>query len=381
MHIYDYIVIGSGLSGLITAHKISQETNNVLLIEAEAQLGGANKTSFLNGQEIENGVRFIPATKIAEKSIIDLENLLSIKLIKEKKENNIQTYEASGFKSFVGFGERAPDFYDEVSYFLNPKEFELNLTFHQIIERLKQGYKGQVVTKSIVTSFHHENEKITHVMVNGAKTYAAQNFIFAGNAADLIHLLPDDILSLRAKTKLKKETSWMGVCLDFYHDVSSTPAETNPNLFLLEGTTQDAIGPCVGRFLPAACGNDTAAVSQISQWMGFIDVELAEESENIAEVIKKMKRQIKRAFPLLAESIKAEKLFMTAPLSCGEIKLNANGTLAKTENLWIASSQVNSQKNCVGSIAQALFVLASLGFGNAELSPVYDEQSTVNETV
>ena len=51
-----------------------------------------------------------------------------------------------------------------------------------------------------------------------------------------------------------------------------------------------------------------------------------------------------------------------------EIKLNSNGTVAKVDNLWIASGQVNQFPNLLGSILQSQFVLSSLGFGEVSVT-------------
>lgn len=365
MHIYDYIVIGSGLAGLSIASKISAETQNILLIESDAVVGGSNKPASLKNQThtvtTDNGLRFIPGNPLALKALKNLEDHLGLKLIKAKKDNTIETYEASGFKSFVGFGDNAPESYPQVSYFLNPNEIELNLPMHKIVDLLKEKFQGETITKSFVTGFNFTNGNLTHVTVNGSKTYYANNFIYAGAARDLSTLLPDEVLSPRAKTKLKKDTTWIGLCLDLLHENTT---ELRPNLFLLEGTTNDSIGPCLGRFLPTEENSNV----QVSQWMSFIDLEVSEETENIAEVLKKMKRQIKRAFPEMSEAIKAERLFMTPALSAGELKLNSNATLPKAENLWIASGQVNTAPNILGALLQAQFVLSSLGFSPMELA-------------
>ena len=65
MHIYDYIIIGSGLTGLTIAQKLSKETKNVLVLESLDDTGGANKAASLAGQTINNGLRFYPATDSA----------------------------------------------------------------------------------------------------------------------------------------------------------------------------------------------------------------------------------------------------------------------------------------------------------------------------
>ena len=382
MHIYDYIVIGSGLAGLSVASKISAETQNVLLIESESVTGGSNKPAHIKYQNnnftTENGLRFYPGSPMAKKALKNLEDELGLKLIKSTSENNPETYDASGFKSFVGFGDNPPEFYNEISYFLNSKEIELTLPVYKIVELLKEKYQGETLTKSFMTGFKFTDDVLTHVMVNGSKEYHAKNFIFAGTVRDLSVLLPDEVLGVRAKAKLKKDTTWVGLCLDLLHEGTTMDKH---NLFVLEGTTNDTIGPCVGRFMHP----QTDMNVQVSQWMSFIDLETSEETENIGEVLKKMKRQIKRAFPEMNDSIKAERLFMTPALSAGELKLNSNGTVAKVDNLWIASGQVNQFPNLLGSILQSQFVLSSLGFGEtmAEVEPTaqHEEASAAEATL
>lgn len=392
MHIYDYIIIGSGLTGQTIATQLSQETQNVLLIEAEAFTGGSNRPATLNGNVINSGIRFLPATDLSIKAVQQLENLLGLKLIKSEKENHPQTYDASGFKPFIGFGDKSPAFYDQFSYFLNPKELELTLPVHQIMDLLKNKYQGETLMRSHVTRFgfaeQEEGSKadpqLTHVIVNGSKSYHANNFIFAGPVRDLALIVPDEVLNIRAKAKLKKDSYWMAICLDLFHQDLTTDQD---GLFVLEGTTDDGIGPCVGRFLPgmSADVSPTQKTQQISQWTSFIDLTTAEETENVGEVLKKMKRQIKRAFPEMSDVIKAERIFMSPPLSGGELKLNSNGTLHKVNNLWIASASMSQYPNLLGSLLQSQMTLASLGFGgfqmaNADFTEEQAEQNSAVQT-
>jgi hypothetical protein len=337
------------------------------VLEAQELIGGDSRSAKLNNQTINNGLRFFPATEPAAKALTFLESLTGLNITGLKEENPIETYESSGFKKFVGFGEKSPEFYQQLSYFLNSAELKLSCNPHEWVRALSESLAEKILTKSIVTKFgfenlDSENPKLTHVIVNGTKQLYAQNFIFAGAIKDLGLLLPDDILNARAKAKLKKSTAWQGVCLDLFHTLSNE----KQNLFLLNGTTDDDIGPCIGRFLPnlaeAGFENTNTTSGQFSQWMSFIDSELAEDTENIGLVLKKMKRQIKRAFPELAESIKKERIFVTPALSGSEIKLTARGTIPKVDNLWVASAQASSFQNLLGSLMQAQLVLSSLGF-------------------
>ncbi|MBC7741590.1 MAG: NAD(P)/FAD-dependent oxidoreductase [Bdellovibrionaceae bacterium] len=371
MHIYDYIIIGSGLTGLTIAKKIHQETENILVLEAQDYAGGSNRAVTLNGLTINNGLRFYPATELSEKSMSFLETQVGQEVVADPIENHPETYEAHGFKPFVGFGENPPAFYDQLSYFLTQKELPLTTEPHEWMQILQSDLQDKIQTKSIVTKFVFENLEsgapaLTHVLVNGSKTIYARNFIYAAPLKDLGLLLPDDILNQRAKAKLKKSKAWQAVCLDLFH----TAHVEKENMFILNGTTDDDIGPCVGRFFAAPEG-------QISQWISFIESEVAEDTEAIGHVLKKMKRQIKRAFPDVSDSIKKERIFVTPILSGSDMKLTASNTVPKVPNLWVASSQASPSANLLGSLQQAQLVLAALGFGsgieNDTTIPVYEE--------
>ncbi len=358
MHIYDYIIIGSGLTGLSIAKKISQETSNILILEAEACAGGISRSVVMNDHKLNNGLRFFPANEISKRALDFLNEIVEQNVASESSENLIETYEASGFKRFVGFGDKSPEFYEQLSYFLTADEFKLQLQPYEWIQILATQLQDKIQTKSIVTrlgfeGLDSEKPSLTHVIVNGSKNIYARNFIYAGPVKDLGLLIPDDVLNARAKAKLKKAKAWQSVGLDLIHSV---PCEKT-NLLVLNGTTDDDIGPCVGRF-----------IGSTSQWMSFIDSESAEDTENIGLVLKKMKRQVKRAFPEKADTIIKERVSVSPVLSGAELKLNANGTIPKVENLWIASAQVNPYQNLLGALMQAKFILSSLGFAAEDLA-------------
>lgn len=375
MHIYDYIIIGGGLTGLSIAKKISAETSNLLILESQDSIGGANKGAHLLGKKIENGLRFLPATPAAYKCLNFLNSTLTNNLVTEEVQNLVQTYEASGFKEFVGFGENSPDFYEQLSYFLSPTEIKTDQHPSDWVRNLEESLVPLIQKKSVVTRFgfeglDSENPHLTHVVVNGAKNFYAKNFIFTGDPKDLRLLLPDDVFNPRNKAKLKKVKTWQAVCVDFFHE----NALPNSNMFLLDGTTDDQVGPCIGRFLPATNSG------QISQWLSFVDSDLAEDTENIAIIIKKIKRQFKRAFPDISQNMKSERIFVTSPLSNVELKLAANSTFPKIENLWVASSQLSSYPNLIGSLMQAQLVLSSMGFGQTYDQALFKKESSEANT-
>lgn len=357
-HIYDYAIIGSGLTGLSIAAALSRETKNIALIEgADVPFGVNKKVNFPTGP-MNNGLRFVPDSVLSEKALRFLENLLNTKVVDTVSEEAPITYESGGFKTFLGFGDTPPAFYEELAYFTSSKRLDLAMEPYEWTQALFEKFQGEFMQRSYVTKFHQEGEKVTHVTINGSKTLHAHNFIFAGTVKDLAILLPDDAISIRARSKLSKNTYWTALCLDICH---AKPVTESTAMHILNGTTQDEIGPCAGRFLPAVVTENGPL--QASQWMTFIEQEVTEDSEVVGMALKKIKRQIKRAYPEALDNLKLERIFV-APIIAGngDIKLSANMTIPELENLWIASSTVNEQKNLVGSLLQAEMIVASLGF-------------------
>lgn len=377
-HIYDYAIIGSGLTGLSIAAALSRETDNIALIEAADVPFGANKKVNMPTGPINNGLRFVPDSVLSEKALRFLENLLGKSVISDISEEAPITYESGGFKTFLGFGDTPPAFYEELAYFTSSKRIDLNLEPYQWTQLLFEQFKGDFLPRSYVTKFQKDGDKVSQVTINGSKTLQAHNFIFAGSVRDLGILLPENSISIRARTKLTKNTYWTALCIDFCH---SKEVSTSSAMHILNGTTQDEIGPCAGRFLPAT--DVEGEKLQASQWLTFIEQEVTEDSEVVGMALKKIKRQIKRAYPEALDGLKLERIYV-APIIAGngDLKTSANMTIPELENLWIASSTVNEQKNLVGALLQAEMIVASLGF-KVEETPLHqvDDGVTAEATL
>lgn len=357
-HIYDYAIIGSGLTGLSIAAGLSKETQNIALIEAADHSFGSNKTVQFPTGPLNNGIRFVPDSVSANKAMKFVSTLLGVNTVEDTVEAVPVTYENGQFKSFLGFGDNPPAFYEELNYFTTTNRLNLTLEPFEWTQMLMEKFKGDFMPRSYVTRFHQEDNKVSHVTINGSKTIYANNFIFTGSVKDLAILLPDEVLSIRAKSKLAKNNYWNALCLDICHSNEVTTSEA---VHVLNGTTQDEIGPCAGKFLPAV--DIDGQKLQASQWITFLEHEVVEDSEIVGTTLKKIKRQIKRAYPEALENIKIERIFVTPIISGkGDLKLNANLSLPKLQNLWISSATMNAQKNLVGALLQAEMTLSALGF-------------------
>lgn len=370
--VYDYIVVGSGITGLAIASALSKITENVALVEASDQIGGYNKKVKTPAGEINNGLRLIPASSSGEKALSFLSDLIGQEVIESAFSGFPTTYESGQLREFLGFGEHSPAFYEELKYFLQSDFYRLKLEPHSWPEALFSSFKGDFLPRSYVTKFLIEEDRATGILINGTKQVLGSNFIFTGSVKDLAILIPDETLPYRVKAKLSKNQYWTALCLDLTHASQVTDLM---NIHLLNGTTQDEIGPCVGRFLPVH-----ESGMQVSQWLTFVSHEETEDSEVVGMALKKIKRQIKRAYPQALENLAHERIFV-APNICGngDLKLNANQALPQVKNLWIASGTMNPHQNLVGSLLQAQLVLAQFGIQSADFVSVRAEEAHSEE--
>lgn len=377
-HIYDYAIIGSGLTGLSIAAALSRETKNIALLESSDHAFGNNRMIKFPTGPLNNGLRFVPDSHSADNALSFLESLLGVSVVADKSNEAPIAYEAGGFKTFLGFGDHPPAFYEEINYFTSAKRNDLALEPYAWTQMLFEKFTGDFLPRSYVTKFHQEGERVTHVTINGSKTLHAQNFIFCGSVKDLALLLPEEAISLRARTKLSKSPYWTALCLDLCH---AKPVTDSTAMHILNGTTQDEVGPCAGRFMPPVLSGEEGAqeMLQASQWVTFIEQEATEDSEVVGTALKKIKRQIKRAYPEALDNIKLERIFVAPIVSGnGELKLSANQTIPNLENLWVSSATMNEQKNLIGALLQAEMVVAALGF-KIEKSAEFNNQTTLAE--
>lgn len=351
VHIYDYAIIGGGLSGLAIATALAHKTQNILLLDSGDFVGGANRAPLgaIQGSAPSHGLRLVPNTSEARDALLFLESLLGLKIIHGTTALHPQTYDSGEFKDFLGFGEQAPLFYDELKYFLSEEEILTSLGPSQWIALLQEKFLnlgGQIQNRSFVTKILAEGKFANNLMINGHKSIQAEKYIFCGNIKELGALLPPGTLNTRQRGKLNQSVFWNALCLDLVH---SAPITEQRNLFLLDGTTSDEIGPCIGRFSMVADDK-----TQISQWLSFVDGESQEDDETTANALKKMKRQIKRAFPEAFQNLKLERIFLAPQMGGhGDLKLEADSSLPGLKNLFVGSGVVSGHPNLVGSLLQA----------------------------
>lgn len=345
---YDYVVVGAGLTGLSLASLLSQRGLRVALLDGSDVYGGNNRSVETRIGSFNNGLRFLPGTENSAKAIGILELLLETSLSAKNLDLPPVTFEEGSLRPFLGFGNQPPKFYDEINYFLCHSSIQTLVEPHEWSTLLFNRFTGDFFPNSHVTRFNCANGLVTSVLVNGQKTLTGAKFVFCGTPKTLQTLIADEFFSNRAKQRLNKSVGWTGVCLDILHGqfVSSEMA-----LHLLNGTTQDDIGPCVGRFFPS-CELDGKSV-QYSQWLSFISAEDAEETELTGNLLKKMKRQIKRAYPNAFDGVISERISVAQDLAgTVDLKLNSNLSIPGLPNLFVVNGKMHTERNLVGMLLQ-----------------------------
>ena len=71
MSVYDYIVIGGGISGLFMTYKLSETGSKILLLESSGRWGGRVYTKKENGVQFELGAARIGKKHTKILSLID----------------------------------------------------------------------------------------------------------------------------------------------------------------------------------------------------------------------------------------------------------------------------------------------------------------------
>lgn len=358
-HVYDVVVVGAGLSGLIVASTLIREGFDVCVLDASDFAGGHSRLVYSPIGLIDNGIKFFPDIEASHIGLQGLNKLLSSPLEFGAIDNGPLTFQGGEFKPFVGFGKEAPDFHRELSYFLEPRRLELSKKLGQIVAELAMNIGDRFFPESLVTQYHGSEGEIRSVMINGQKSIYGKEFVHATSPIYLAQLLGEDLLSVRSKQKIAKAEYWTLLGLDLF---SNKRISDRMELHLLNGTTADEIGPCVGLFQEAYPDEKRAgSFIQCSQWMTFVSQESSEDPEFTGAILKKIKRQIKRAYPEALENLISERIIVAPAMEADlELKFDPKGNFYGIKNLWLAHGCASKETNIVGSINQSLLVGSQL---------------------
>lgn len=374
---YDFVVIGGNLSGLVLTKKLASEGAKVLLIEADEHWGGSLHRIETPAGPGTNALQLLPRVSEAEELLHWFSGLLLNAPTIERDSRPISTFESGEFRSFLGFGETAPRFHELIKEFLRGEFLQLQPDLTQCAQVLAAELATdhaavQVQLKAIATSFEVANGRILSLLLNGQKKIQADQFIFCGSVNGLIEMLPTTAWDARALSRLAKMRFWTMVGVDLIHPGVVTAAN---DLFILDGTTEDEFGPCLGVFDQPVLVEQHREL-QKSQWISFLDEEQAEDSEQLGQALKKIKKQIKRAFPQALEKLQFERVSVFPDWGAD---LPQGHFLPALENLHLGNGQLSGLPGYLGDLERVRKILNDLGFatkssgdfrGQSEHSPL-----------
>ncbi len=369
-HVYEYVIIGSGFSGLLVSSALSKATENILLLESADTFGGLNRRQETATGLSNNGFRFLPDSELARKSLEFLFFHLGKEPVFESVENAPVTYEAGKLAPFKGFGRQEPVFHEEIAYFLSENRLLVELPTYEWVEKLFASAKGDFLPRSYVTKIVEEGGLATGVLINGQRMIRGRKFIFCGPVRDLSALLPHPASFTRFSQRSSKSKKSMALCLDIIHEVGQQELEGDETkslcplvgrLHILNIPTSGEIVPCIGQIFPLLSHGDGLGGLQLSQWVSFVDRDYADEEEQLASALKKMKRQIKKVYPAILNNQKSERIVVAPSMGeTREFKLNVDQSLPHLPNFWVGSGTINSQRNLLGTLQQVELVCRAL---------------------
>jgi hypothetical protein len=296
-----------------------------------------------------------PETANSQKAIDFLERVLGLKLFRSGQTMIPVTYSDGVVKDFLGFGDQTLSFYAELSPYLSSSYHQATVDFNIVIDQILEQKKFELIPRSVLTKLELDSNKMSFATINGHKKLASENFIFTQNLKSLSPLLKDLPISTKVKNKISKGPYLSTLRVDLFF---ASQLSENHSLHILNGTTQDELGPCFGLFHPPT------EAGQSSQWMTYLDAQEAEESEFVGEAIKKIKRQIKRAYPTSNDLLKKERISLYPYEAGGDDQLLPQNKLNEIGNFWVAHPQLNNEKGPFAAVTQAQVVLQKLGFAN-----------------
>lgn len=349
---FDFIIYGATLEGLLTGYYLHQKGFKTVVLEASDKAGGFfssienSKASihslFTSPSYDDNSVRL--ADWIKNHFAFD-----NLKII--KKSLPPITFEKGHFEPFVGFGENAPKEVEFLQDFIFADRLEFSPLVNEWIKAiLTSGL--EIRYNSNLTAINVVEGKIADITINDKDTLIPKNFIFAENPVNLIEFFEAgttgaEFVNAKAIARLSKGTFWSTLQLSVAHKAPVTDKE---EIHVLYGTQKNPV-VSVGKFQ----GNT-------SQWISFISADVPDINEEGVQILKEMKRQIKRAYPEALDALEFDKIALW-PQTHGYIELKAKhfGQLEGIDNIGLCSNHLVEHANpFIGSLTAVQYMIEML---------------------
>ena len=322
---FDAVIIGNNLEALLVATQLKSSGRNVLIIDQNVA-----PTESIFEDHIHNfHLQAAPE---------------SFAVAHQTEKKDIQTFESAKWQPFLGFGNQPPAFLDAIAPYLNLEKQRWAISYSAFIESLLQQVADDIIYKAKITNFEIANEKIESITINDSKVIKTDTVLFASQIEKLVDWFHPDHLGKKLFQKLAKVNFWTRLELNIKHDEQEVSLDKDN---LLTGSTENAI-PLFGSFYRNPEG------FLCSQWVSFLSAELTDDSEAAGNVVREMKRQIKRAYPQAFEGLVFEKIRVSPYVEANiSIDLNKDGSLGNLNNAFVITGQFSGIAGNDGKLLQA----------------------------
>ncbi len=276
MPVRSFAIISDNLAGYVLAARLERAGQKVILIHTS----DGEFPSLLHAPRLP----YYPATSSLKTALEDLSDLCGESIITTELEEPPFTFDEGLLKPFVGFGESKAAAISLLAKYNGTKRLALNIDIVPLLADKFQNLKAKRHTFSELSGFKFDGEKITHLMMNGGQEVAADHFVFMNSPIDLLTLLPSELLGARLRGRMAKTPVFTEVTVVLKHQ-SALYAENNLVFIVPSNAQHDAfVGQCLNPSLGLSC------------WQTFIEDVLSEDTEHVSNVIKNMRRYVRKAF-------------------------------------------------------------------------------------
>jgi hypothetical protein len=321
---FDVVIIGNTLESLLLGTKLKSSGKRVLIVDQNVT---ASETIF---EDHIHNFHISPAPE-------------SFTVVSQEVQKDILTFESAKWQPFLGFGNQPPQFLEALAPYLQTNKQRWNVSYSALIESLLIQLEGDIMFKAQISNFEVTNETISSITLNDSKLIPATTFVFANQLERLVDWFQPDHLGKKLFQKLAKTNFWTRLELNIKHDEQEVNIDKD---HLLTGSTENAV-PLFGGFYRNPEG------FLCSQWISFIAAELTDDSEEAGNLLREMKRQLKRAYPHAFEGLVFEKI-RVSPYSDANIQidLNKDGSLGNLANAFVISGQISGLAGNDGKLTQ-----------------------------
>lgn len=336
MSSYDTLIIGGGLTGLFLAHRLHHGGQKVGLYEARETLGGRSRRQSVAQPYSSPGLEFYPATNENLELLEWMKSVSPIPLNFEVREHRPELYDEGRWRAFAGFGNTEFQSVGELAHYSHTHEVAIDPGMEHVVRALVEQLPFEADLRSEITNIKLADGKVSEVIVNGDKTVKAERVIFTPEAALLNNLVEGEGLNAKHRTRLAKMQPWTAVVLELKH----TPPLVEDSSIRVFTHGSKEFEPVVGR-----------AFGETSKWMTLVPGERALEHEFIGQVIRHIKRQMKRAWPERLEGVMQEKISVQiAAFGQQQLKTKDNVRFPEISNLYVANHLLANRVGEISSI-------------------------------